>query len=146
MSKIVRIAEGHIVEIFETMPVLHASLMAQIREDAPDAAAQGWSFDGMNYAPPPPLPPPTERDYLAAVQAMLDAKAQERAYDGIVSACTYAGSGVARFDAEGTALKAWRDLVWNACYARLAQILAGPVPQLSPEDFAATMPSFAWPS
>lgn len=145
MSKIVRIADGQIVELFASMPVLHESLMAQVRSDAPEDVMQGWSFDGTDYAPPPPPPRPTERDYLAAVQAMLDAKAQERAYDGIVSACSYVGSGVAQYDREGVALKAWRDQVWNACYASLPQALAGVNGQPSPDEFVATMPSFTWP-
>ena len=54
--------------------------------------------------PPPPPPPPTpqemEADFTARIQARLDDWARTRGYDGILSACTYATSAVAKFAAE----------------------------------------------
>lgn len=146
MSRIVRVANGYVVEVFETMPVFHPDLMAQIRVDAPADVEPNWAFDGTAYSAPPGPLPPTERDYLFAVQAALDGKAQERHYDNIVSACSYAGSAVMAFDAESVALKAWRDEVWLSCYAALEKIEAGQVPRPSITEFIATLPQFTWPS
>jgi hypothetical protein len=52
MTRIVRIDQGSIVELFDVLPVLHPTLMRDIRTDAPDDVAQGWHFDGTDYAPP----------------------------------------------------------------------------------------------
>lgn len=144
MPKIVRIADGEVVEIFEAMPVFHPSLMQQIRDDAPDDATFGWSFDGTSYAPPPP-PPPTEQDYVMAVQNMLDAKAQERNYDNIASACTYDGDPDPIFSAEGAACKAWRSAVWRRCYEDLAKVQSGEMAQPTIEEFLASLPTLTWP-
>ena len=52
MGRIVRIDSGTVVEMFDAMPVLSPVLMDQIRDDAPDDVAQGWTFDGTAFAPP----------------------------------------------------------------------------------------------
>ena len=144
--KIVLVSEGAIVEVFPVKPVLHPSLMAQIREDAPDDAEQGWTFDGVRYAPPPPPPPPNARDYAAAVQARLDITAQQRDYDNILSACSYIGSNVARFSREAEALKTWRDSAWAYCYSALDDIAAGQTSRPTIAEFVAALPPFSWPS
>ncbi|HVJ31676.1 MAG TPA: hypothetical protein VND94_01060 [Terriglobia bacterium] len=91
-------------------------------------------------------PPPTEADYVAAVQAMLDTKARERNYDNIMSACTYAASTIAKFKAEGDACLAWRDAVWAQCYTDLAAVQAGTMAQPTVGDFVASLPHLTWPS
>lgn len=58
------------------------------------------------------------------MQAHLDAAAQARGYDGIVSACSYAASANA-FQAEGIAYLNWRAAVWEHCYQVLANVQAG---------------------
>lgn len=88
----------------------------------------------------------TEADYVAAVQRMLDTKAQERKYDDIESACTYASSTNAQFKAEGLACLAWRDQVWTQCYTDLAAVQAGTMQQPTIEAFVASLPQLTWPS
>lgn len=98
-------------------------------------------------------PPPVERtqqevadDFTAAIQQRLDAFAQTRHYDGILSACTYAASQVSRFRNEGQACVNLRDATWAAAYAILEQVQAGRRPM--PDDLAdieADLPALEWP-
>lgn len=79
------------------------------------------------------VPEPTVEEVQAQVQAnltnavqhVLDAKAQELNYDSCLSVCSYIDTGVARFDAEGKAFRAWRSAVWAKGYEILAQVQAG---------------------
>jgi hypothetical protein len=84
-------------------------------------------------------------DYVAAVQAMLDAKAQGRRYDSILSACTYATSTQPKFQAEGQACVAWRDAVWSKCYQLMADVDAGVLAQPTVEELLAMLPTMEWP-
>ncbi|MBK8159117.1 MAG: hypothetical protein IPK59_10245 [Rhodospirillaceae bacterium] len=52
MSKFVRLENGAVAEIFNAEPVLHPTLMAAVRGDAPDNVEIGWTWDGQEYAPP----------------------------------------------------------------------------------------------
>ena len=79
------------------------------------------------------LPEPTaeelaeriQKHLTDAVQHVLDAKAQELNYDNCLSVCSYIETGVAKFDAEGKAFRAWRSAVWAKGYEILAQVQAG---------------------
>ena len=62
---------------------------------------------------------------ITAIQGHLDSKAQERGYDNIFTACTYAGDPNPTWNTEGTAFKAWRSAVWQYCLTVLADIEAG---------------------
>ena len=88
---------------------------------------------------------PTEHDYVMAVQGVLDATAQERRYDNILSACSYATSTDPTFAAEGQACVAWRDAVWAKCYSDLAKVQAGEMAQPTIEDFLSSLPTLTWP-
>lgn len=57
-------------------------------------------------------------------QELLDAKARERGYDDILSACSYAGYDN-DFRAEGEAFGIWRAKVWKYGYALLNAIAEG---------------------
>lgn len=57
------------------------------------------------------------------VQKHLDDAAKAKGYDGIVSACSYAGS-VNPFQADGIAYLNWRAAVWKYCYQVLADVQA----------------------
>lgn len=79
-------------------------------------------------------------------QARLDAFAQTRGYDGILSACTYATSTVAKFQTEGQYCVSLRDATWAALYQILADVEAGT--RAMPSGFAdieADLPVPAWP-
>jgi hypothetical protein len=89
--------------------------------------------------------PPTEPEYVAAVQAMLDTKARERKYDGILSACTYVTSTNTKFQAEGQACVEWRDAVWAACYELMGQVTEGTLSQPTVAELLAMLPEMEWP-
>lgn len=82
--------------------------------------------------------------FLAAVQAHLDSRAQEKGYDGIVSACSYAGAANP-FQAESQVYVAWRGNVWAYCYAEVEKVENGtrPIPELA--DFIAELPELVLP-
>lgn len=103
--------------------------------------------------PEPAQPEPEPADPTQAliaqvtrvVQIRLDSVAQQRGYDGILSACTYVASAVPRFKAEAEAAVAWRDAVWSKCYEILAQAQAGEraVPSLG--EVLQELPQIQWP-
>ena len=66
-----------------------------------------------------------QKQLTNAVQHVLDSKAQELNYDNCLSVCSYIETGVAKFDAEGKAFRAWRSAVWAKGYEILAQVQAG---------------------
>lgn len=80
-----------------------------------------------------------------AVQARLDAFAATRGYDGILSACTYAGSGVPRLAAEGQCAVNLRDATWGACYSIMAAVQAGQRALPTVDDVLAELPALGWP-
>ena len=83
---------------------------------------------------------------IAATQARLDAFASTRNYDGILSACTYATSGVPQFAAEGQAAVNARDATWATLYTVLGEVQAGtrPVPT-GFADIEGDLPALVWP-
>lgn len=91
------------------------------------------------------VPAPTEMDYGAAIQAMLDAKAQERGYDDIQSAVSYRDDTNATFAAEGEAYFAWRSAVWTYAYAELAKVQAGQRAQPTVAEFLTELPAVVLP-
>lgn len=82
----------------------------------------------------------------AAVQQHLDATAQARGYDSMLSACTYAASTSTRFQPEGAACVAWRDAVWLHCHGVLAAVIAGTRPAPTAAELLAELPAIQWPS
>lgn len=91
---------------------------------------------------------PTEKEIqkmlTAGVQSYMDTKAQERGYDNIHTACSYANSTDEIFKAEGTACLAWRDSVWRKCYNILDEVKQGKraIPTL--EEVIAELPVLVW--
>jgi hypothetical protein len=110
-----------------------------------DGAEIGDAWDGQKFSRPA-QPAPTIAEYTEAVQAHLDARAQERNYDGILSACTYASSSNAKFKAEGQACVDWRDAVWAQCYARLTAVQQGQQAAPTVEGLIASLPALTWPA
>ena len=112
----------------------------------PDEVEVGWIMDVDGWAPPPP---PTleqlQKKFEAAVQKRLDAFAQTRGYDSILSACTYATSANPKFRAEGQYAAGARDDTWAAWHGVLGSVTEGrrPLPPL--EDVLAELPALAWP-
>ncbi|MBH2008282.1 MAG: hypothetical protein I8H71_01145 [Xanthomonadaceae bacterium] len=80
----------------------------------------------------------------ARLQRVMDDAARALGYDDIKTAITYADEpAVPKFQAEGQALRAWRSLVWAACYAHPAMTGAAPIP--TPDEAEALMPPLALP-
>ena len=84
---------------------------------------------------------------ITATQARLDSFARTRNYDGILSACTYATSGVPKFAGEGQAAVDARDATWATLYTILGEVQAGtrPVPT-GFADIEADLPVLVWPA
>ena len=97
--------------------------------------------------PPPPLKPEMVQEIIVAnVQRRLDRFAQERGYDNILSACTYAASSVPQFAQDGKTCVDARDHTWAALYELLAQVKLGlvAIPH-SYEDVEPLLPLLVWP-
>lgn len=92
--------------------------------------------DEIVAALPAPATTYSTSEYVAAVQAALDAAAQAHGYDDIFTACTYDGDEDPAFSAEGKAFKKWRSKVWRACYAAQAN---QPAVQPTPAEFVAAL-------
>ena len=96
--------------------------------------------------PPAATPGQITASYAAAVQAHIDAAAVAAGYDDIKTAVTYADEpAVARFQSEGSALRAWRSLCWAYCYAQLAAVQAGERTQPTVEALIAELPQLVLP-
>jgi hypothetical protein len=83
--------------------------------------------------------------FTAAIQQRLDAFAQTRGYDGILSAATYATSAVTKFAAEGQYAVEARDATWADAYAILDAVLSGQRPMPTIEEVMEELPELAWP-
>ena len=85
-----------------------------------------------------------QAEFTDAIQKRLDVFAANRGYDGILSACTYATSKIAKFAAEGQAAVELRDATWAAGYALLAEYMAaGTIPAW--REVEARLPALQWP-
>lgn len=85
--------------------------------------------------------------YLATVlaQEKLDAFAATENYDGLLSAVSYRGSSVAKFDAEGHRAFALRDQMWLSLYDYLGKVQSGQVPvPLTVAEIEAQFPALTW--
>lgn len=78
------------------------------------------------------------------VQRHLDETVQTKRYFNILSCCSYATSTVPRFAADGHAAVAWRDAVWDACYAILDDYTAGNRPAPTLDELIAELPTIGW--
>lgn len=83
---------------------------------------------------------------ISATQNRLDAFAQSRGYDGILSLCTYATSTVPKFQAEGQYGVTARDATWAQLYTIMAEVESGarPMPE-GYSDIESELPVLAWP-
>lgn len=99
---------------------------------------QGWKLEALTTEE-------IQAILVNAIQQHLDATAQARAYDGILSLCTYASSPSPKFAAEGQAGVEWRDACWTKGYQILAGCQAGTRPIPTPEALIAELPAMSWP-
>jgi hypothetical protein len=83
---------------------------------------------------------------IEKTQQRLDAFAQTRGYDNILSACSYATSTVSKFAVEGQYCVEARDATWLKLYEILAEVESGIREQLtSYTDIENELPQLIWP-
>lgn len=120
---------------------------AQIPSDTANADWRAYlAWLALGNHPQPANPPDVFTLAVAAVQQRLDAFAQTRGYDGILSACTYTASAVPKFAAEGAYCVQSRDGHWSACYQMLADVQAGRRATPTLDEVIAAMPVLVWPA
>ena len=96
-------------------------------------------------------PPSTEeliKLYTNKVQERLDdfARSEGKAYDNMLSACTYATSTNPIFSREGQYCVEARDNTWATAYQIMNDSLTGQRPIPSWEEIEAELPDLAWPN
>lgn len=101
-------------------------------------------------APAPEPVEPTREERLKAlddvVEHALEATARAFGYASMDRAVSYADEpAVPKFQAEGQALRAWRSLVWAACYELLAQVEAGEREEPTEAELLEALPLFVAP-
>jgi hypothetical protein len=140
------IADGEVRAPDAIFPLQAISGWQVVDADLPSGFTPAeYAWDGGLTRKASTLPMPTEREYVAAVQAVLDAKAQERRYYDMLSASTYATSTNATFKAEALACLAWRDAVWAKAYSLLDEVQAGHIAQPTIPELLAMLPTMEWP-
>nr|WP_319485662.1 hypothetical protein [uncultured Cohaesibacter sp.] len=111
---------------------------------APTSALQIWDFELGEWAEASSSSP-TEADYEASIQSMLDTAATERRYSNGATMATYVNSTNATWAAEAQAFVQWRDAVWLYAYAQLDAVMAGEREQPTIEALIAELPAPDWP-
>lgn len=86
---------------------------------------KGDHYEVVAIVIPEPTPEEIQLRLTQAVQRHLDTKAIELGYDSCLSVCSYVETGIAKFDAEGTAFRSWRSAVWAFCYDLLNDFMEG---------------------
>ena len=81
-----------------------------------------------------------QADLTNAVKHVLDSEAQKLNYDSCLSVCSYVDTGVAKFDDEGKAFRAWRSAVWAKGYEILNSVLSGEREIPTEEELLAELP------
>lgn len=81
------------------------------------------------------------------IQEQLDAFAQAKGYDNMLSATSYKDSTVVQFSTEASIAIAMRDQIWGSLYTYFESVLAGTttVPA-SIQDIMAALPALEWPA
>ena len=79
---------------------------------------------------------------VGLMQHYMDSKAVAYGYDHILSAISYADSGVEKWRKEGSAFKSWRESVWSFGLNLLAAVEAGTNAINTDADLIAALPVF----
>lgn len=102
-----------------------------------------WNGSEWEYKEPPTAEE-IQLKLTQLVQNFMDVKVQERGYDSILSACSYVGTGIERFDREGEICRVWRSAVWNKCYEILAEVQSGKRDVPTEEELIEILPKLEW--
>lgn len=107
----------------------------------------GDIYHGYHFSKPEKTLDDMKAEGVQIAQDLLDGTAQAWGYDNIFTACTYADEdSVELFQKEGKALRAWRSLVWAACYQIIGEIQAGVRPIPTTEQFLGLLPTVIRPT
>ena len=105
--------------------------------------------DGWSDTPPPPTPEEElaamQAQFTAAIDAYMNKFAQERGYDSMASAASYAGDEDPQFGQEGAYCKTMRSRIYRAAWDILDAVLAGQMPMPPLKEVLAELPVLAWP-
>lgn len=147
MTRYARIEDGAVMELLDTdadIATLFPPDLVWVKAD--DQVQQRWAYDDGAFAEPPAPAFDLEAAVVSLVQERLDLFARTRAYDGILSACTYVTSTLPQFEAEGAYCVQARDAHWATCYQLLAEVQQGArdVPTL--DEVLKLLPSLQWPA
>lgn len=134
----------------------HAECFIEIPEEQANVWVALQANDdrtGVEEAPPkvpePPTPEEVQAGFLVEVQRRLDAFAQARGYDGIVSLCSYLPDDPnPRYASDGARGRLARSTCWTSGTELIAAIAAGdkPMPTSKEEAIAAAgIPDLVWP-
>lgn len=91
------------------------------------------------------VPAPEQIDYQNAIQAHIDATAQDRDFHDGVHAASYYNSTIPNYAADAATFVAWRDAVWVYAYTEMAKVQGGQRAQPSVGELVAELPAIAWP-
>lgn len=83
---------------------------------------------------------------LRVVDAHLNAAAQAKGYDSIITAALRAALPSSPFHTEGLAFGNWMDAVYAKCYEVLAQVQADEIAEPTKEELIAMLPVLVLPS
>lgn len=83
---------------------------------------------------------------LRAVDAHLNAAAQAKGYDSILSAALRAALPQSPFHAEGVAFGNWMDATYAKCYDVLAKVQADEIDEPTQEELIAMLPVLVLPA
>jgi hypothetical protein len=130
----------------------HPAIPAQAIEISPEHHAAFCEFPGRfrwqggsRVEVIPEIPPLTEADYGAAIQAHVESTVKSRSYNDAATCASYVGSTIPAWQADAAAFCAWRDAVWTYAYAQLAAVQDGQRTQPSIADLIGELPAIAWP-
>lgn len=132
-------------QAYSNHPEQMAMLRADLGADAARYEALIAEVEASHVPPPPPGLPERIAAFGAALDAHLDATAQQRRYDNRITCAMRAGYP-GPFRAEGLAFASWMDACNALSYRLLAQVMQGtrPMPD-SPQALIGLLPVMIWP-
>lgn len=106
---------------------------------------QAGYLEAVPIEKPAPTLEEIKKVLLQAVDDWLDATVQERGYESIKTAVSYADEPIVpKFQQEGIVARRWRSLVYQECYRILDDVLDGKREIPSKQQLIAELPQIEW--